>query len=82
MSKASFTTPWDTGSHLYRRLLLTGMSLIGVGIVLAIVGASAQMLPVSWAALSLIGAGLVVHVCAQVIRFRDARRRERARTPR
>ncbi|MGO1181776.1 MAG: hypothetical protein ACTHZ5_06175 [Micrococcaceae bacterium] len=82
MSNASFTTPWDTGSHLYRRLLLTGMSLIGVGIVLAIIGALAQMLPVSWLALSLIGAGLVVHICAQVIRFRDARRRERARTQR
>ncbi|WBL20523.1 hypothetical protein [Citricoccus sp. NR2] len=82
MGNTSFTTPWDTGSQTYRRLLLTGMALIGVGVLLAIVGAVAQMLPVSWVALSLIGAGLVVHVCAQVIRFRDARRRERARTQR
>ena len=67
--------PWDTGSRLYRTLLLSGMAAIFVGIVLSVVATSTQATGLYWPALILMGAGLVTHIVAQVIRFRDARRR-------
>ncbi|MDI3331448.1 MAG: hypothetical protein QJR09_12075 [Micrococcus sp.] len=69
--------PWDHGSKAYRITLLTGTGLILVGIILAVVGGALQALPVQWAALALIGCGLVTHLVAQVIRARDAQRRHR-----
>lgn len=70
---------WDDGSPLYRRLLLTGSGLFFVGIVLAIVGAVTERLPVSWAALAVLGVGVLCHLTAQTVRFRDAARHRAAR---
>lgn len=75
-SPSGFRNPWDTGSRLYRRLLMTGMSAIGIGVLLAVIGAVSSVMLISWTAIGLIGVGVVVHVFAQVIRFRDARRRQ------
>lgn len=69
---------WDNGSTLYRRLVLTGSGLFFVGIVLAIVGAVTERLPVSWTALAILGAGVLCHLTAQTVRFRDAARNRAA----
>lgn len=71
--------PWDSGSPVYRRTLLTGMAVIGVGIVLAILGAITQVMTVSYIALAVIVLGLGVHLCAQWSRFRQASRERRER---
>jgi threonine/homoserine/homoserine lactone efflux protein len=72
--------PWDNGSELYRRTLLTGTGLILLGIVLAVLGAVLHALPVQWTAIGVIGLGLVTHLAAQLVRARDARRRHRGAT--
>lgn len=69
---------WDNGSNLYRRLVLTGSGLFLVGIVLAIVGAVSGRLPVSWTALGILGFGVLCHLTAQTVRFRDAARNRAA----
>lgn len=67
--------PWDSGSLLYRRLLLTGMACIGLGMLSAVIAALGPVPALHPVTLTLIGAGLLTHVLAQVVRFRDARRR-------
>jgi hypothetical protein len=69
---------WDNGSYLYRRLVLTGSGLFLVGIVLAVVGAMTSRLPVSWTALGILGLGVLCHLTAQTVRFRDAARNRAA----
>lgn len=69
---------WDNGSNLYRRLVLTGSALFLVGIVLAVVGAMTSRLPVSWTALAILGVGVLCHLTAQTVRFRDAARNRAA----
>ncbi|GAA1679443.1 hypothetical protein GCM10010977_19610 [Citricoccus zhacaiensis] len=69
--------PWDNGSKAYRITLLTGTGLILLGIVLALIGGGVQVQPIQWAAIGLIGFGLVTHLVAQVLRARDAQRRHR-----
>lgn len=69
--------PWDNGSKTYRITLLTGTGLILLGIVLALIGGGVQVQPIQWAAIGLIGFGLVTHLVAQVLRARDAQRRHR-----
>ena len=70
-------TPWDTGSPLYRRLVITALILTGVGIALAITGAMLQADPLVFAALPIIIAGMAAHLAGLVVRGRDARRRSR-----
>ncbi|WP_323959163.1 hypothetical protein GC088_11550 [Arthrobacter sp. JZ12] len=73
-------TPWETGSPLYRKLVITALVLTGVGILLAIAGAMLQTDPLVYAAMPMIVAGLGTHLAGLVVRGRDARRR--ARPPR
>ncbi len=68
-------TPWDTGSVLYRRLLISALILTGAGIALAVAGASADADAAVFAAMPVIGAGLLCHLAGMVVRARDARRR-------
>jgi hypothetical protein len=68
-------TPWDTGSVLYRRLLVSALILTGAGIALAVAGASADADAAVFAAMPIIGAGLLCHLAGMVVRGRDARRR-------
>lgn len=69
--------PWDDGSTAYRITLLTGTGLILLGILLSLLGAAITLTPLQWAAIGLIGLGLITHLAAQVLRIRDARRRHR-----
>ncbi|MDY6055606.1 hypothetical protein [Micrococcus sp.] len=73
---AGFVSPWQNGSALYRRLLLTGSGLFLVGIVLSVVGALMHRPPVSFAALGVLGLGVLVHLAAQTVRVRQAARRQ------
>ena len=70
--------PWDLGSPLYRRLVVSAMVLIGAGIVLTLIGAAAQLPALNWSALVVIAAGLLTHVAGLVVRARDARARQAA----
>lgn len=70
-------TPWDTGSPLYRKLVIAALILTGVGILLAIAGAMLQADPLLLAALPIIVTGMVAHLAGLVVRGRDARRRIR-----
>ncbi|MFI7398371.1 hypothetical protein [Micrococcus luteus] len=76
-----FVSPWEHGSRLYRTLVLTGSALFLVGIVLAVVGGTSGRLAVSGAALGVLGAGVAVHLSAQLVRFRQAARRQGERRP-
>ena len=70
--------PWDLGSPLYRKLVISAMVLIGVGILLAIVAAASGTQPLSWAALAFIVTGLLTHLAGLVVRVKDARVRQAA----
>lgn len=70
-------TPWDTGSPLYRRLVIAALILTGVGILLAIAGAMLETDPLVFAALPIIIAGMAAHLAGLVVRGRDAQRRHR-----
>ncbi|NJC23215.1 hypothetical protein BJ994_002291 [Arthrobacter pigmenti] len=70
-------TPWDTGSPLYRKLVVSALILTGVGILLAVAGAMLQADQLVFAAIPIIVAGLAAHLSGLVVRGRDARRRHR-----
>jgi hypothetical protein len=74
-------TPWETGSTLYRRLLIAALILTGTGIALAVAGAAAGADAAVFAAMPVIGAGLVCHLAGMVVRARDAKRRRNAARP-
>jgi hypothetical protein len=65
--------PWDLGSPLYRKLVISAMVLIGVGILLSIFGATSGTPTLSWAALAFIITGLLTHLVGLVVRAKDAR---------
>ncbi len=73
--------PWDIGSPLYRKLVISAMVLIGAGILLSIIAASAGLQPLVWAALAIIITGLLTHLAGLVVRARDARARRAAAQP-
>lgn len=68
-------TPWDTGSPLYRKLIITALILTGVGILLAVAGAMLELDLLVYAAMPVIVVGLASHLAGLVVRGRDARRR-------
>jgi len=73
--------PWDIGSPLYRKLVISAMVLIGAGILLSIIAASAGLQYLVWAALAIIITGLLTHLAGLVVRARDARARRAAARP-
>jgi putative exporter of polyketide antibiotics len=73
--------PWDLGSPLYRKLVISAMVLIGVGILLSIFGAVGRVQPLTWVALAFIITGLLTHLAGLVVRARDARARQAAARP-
>ncbi len=68
-------TPWETGSPLYRKLVISALVLTGVGILLAISGAMFRVDALIYLAMPIIIAGLGTHIAGLVVRGRDARRR-------
>ncbi|WP_026548962.1 hypothetical protein [Arthrobacter sp. Br18] len=72
-------TPWETGSALYRRLLVSALVITGVGILLAVSGAISEWNALVFGAMPVIVAGLACHIAGMVVRARDVRRRSTAR---
>ncbi len=68
-------TPWETGSPLYRKLLVSALATTGLGILLALVAAVTGADALFSLALPVIAVGLVTHVAGVLIRLRDTRRR-------
>lgn len=69
---------WENASILYKRVVFSGMALLGVGIILSIVANLAHVTWLLWASMAIIGLGLVTHLVGLGIRTRDTRRRLRA----
>jgi len=65
--------PFSTGSRTYQRVLITGMILLGIGFIAAILGGVTSTRALSIMALWIMGAGLITHVIAQIIRYAGRR---------
>ena len=68
-------TPWETGSPLYRRLVVIALSVTGAGILMVILGAMTNQQIIMYLALPVIVVGMSTHLSGMVVRARDARRR-------
>ncbi|TKV29423.1 hypothetical protein FDK12_00290 [Arthrobacter sp. NamB2] len=68
-------TPWETGSDLYRRLVVSALVTTAIGILIAVVGATSDQRAVVLAGITVIVAGMVCHLAGMVVRSRDVRRR-------
>jgi len=64
-------TPWEAGSPLYKKVVITSMALSGLGIVLAIIGANIGNRGLMYTAVGIIFAGLLTHMVGLVVRTRD-----------
>ncbi|MFC3300166.1 hypothetical protein FJV46_02955 [Arthrobacter agilis] len=72
-------TPWETGSDLYRKLVISALVTTALGILVAVVGAVTDQRTLVFTAIPIIVAGMVCHLAGMVVRSRDMRRRLKAR---
>jgi hypothetical protein len=68
-------TPWETGSDLYRKLVVTALVTTMIGILVAVVGAVTARGGLVHTGIPIIVVGMVCHIAGMVIRSRDLRRR-------
>ncbi|MCQ1999511.1 hypothetical protein [Arthrobacter zhaoxinii] len=68
-------TPWETGSPLYRKLVVSALAISGAGVLLVLLGAVLDNQVLMYIALPLIVVGLSTHLTGMVVRARDTRRR-------
>ncbi|UWX96552.1 hypothetical protein N2K95_12940 [Arthrobacter zhaoxinii] len=68
-------TPWETGSPLYRKLVLSALAISGAGVLLVLLGAVLDNQVLMYIALPLIVVGLSTHLTGMVVRAKDTRRR-------
>lgn len=68
-------TPWETGSPLYRKLVVSALAISGAGVLLVLLGALTENQVMMYIALPLIVVGLSTHLSGMVVRARDTRRR-------
>lgn len=68
-------TPWETGSALYRKLLLSALVITAGGIIAAVAGAMLSSDTLLYIAMPVIIIGLATHIAGLVVRGRDAKRR-------
>lgn len=68
-------TPWETGSDLYRKLVVSALVTTAVGILVAIVGAATNQNGIVLTGIPIIVVGMMCHLAGMVIRTRDMRRR-------
>jgi Zn-dependent membrane protease YugP len=73
---------WETASTATKVTLLGALSLMGVGIVLAMIGSATHTRFVIFAGIGLMALGIVTHLVGYAVRFREARRAMRASMPR
>lgn len=70
-------TPWESGSDLYRKLVVSALVTTGLGILIAVVGAITDQRSLVLTGIPVIVAGMVCHLAGMVVRSRDTRRRLR-----
>lgn len=68
-------TPWETGSDLYRKLVVTALVTTAIGILVAVIGAATGRGGIVYTGIPIIVLGMLCHVAGMVIRSRDLRRR-------
>ncbi|GAB3281600.1 hypothetical protein GCM10027449_22770 [Sinomonas notoginsengisoli] len=68
---------WETASPLYKKIVLTGMAFLGVGIIASLVGNLGHIMWLTYASIAIIGIGLLTHLLGLGVRIRDAKRRAR-----
>lgn len=68
-------TPWETGSDLYRRLVVSALVTTTVGILVAVLGATTSQNALVYTGIPVIVVGMICHLAGMVIRTRDMRRR-------
>lgn len=73
-------TPWETGSDLYRKLVVSALVTTAVGILVAVVGAGTARNNLVYTGIAVIVVGMSCHVAGMVIRSRDLRRRMKNRS--
>ena len=66
--------PFTTGSRTYQRVLITGMVILGIGFLCAIIGGLTSTRILSLTAVWVMGAGLITNVIAQTIRYAGRRK--------
>ncbi len=72
-------TPWETGSDLYRRLVVSALVTTAIGILIAVVGAATDQSALVYTGIPVIVVGMVCHLAGMVVRSRDLRRRMKDR---
>jgi hypothetical protein len=68
-------TPWETGSDLYRKLVVTALVTTAIGVLIAVTGAATGQTGLVYTGIPVIVVGMVCHLAGMVIRTRDMRRR-------
>ncbi|KHL01797.1 hypothetical protein [Sinomonas humi] len=68
---------WETAPPLYRKVVLSGMAFLGVGIICNIVANLANVVWLLFVSLAIIAVGIVAHLFGIGIRAREMRRRLR-----
>ncbi|MDQ0735853.1 hypothetical protein [Arthrobacter agilis] len=68
-------TPWETGSDLYRKLVVSALVTTAIGIVIAVIGAATGQGALVFTGIPIIVVGMVCHLAGMVVRSRDVRRR-------
>lgn len=68
-------TPWETGSDLYRKLVVCALVTTAIGILVAVVGAATDQSALVYTGIPVIVVGMVCHLVGVVVRSRDLRRR-------
>jgi hypothetical protein len=66
-------TPWEASSGLYKKLAFGSIIISGTGIILAIIGANMQNTVLMYAAIGIIGLGVLAHLVGMTVRARDAK---------
>ena len=74
-SGTMLNTPWETGSALYRKLVVSALVISGAGVLMVVVGAISDAPLLMYIAAPVIGVGMCLHLAGMVVRARDARRR-------
>lgn len=68
---------WETASPLYRKVVVSAMIFLGIGVILNIVANVGHVAWLLYASVAIIGVGLAAHLWGIGIRARNTRRRLR-----
>ncbi|WP_104180815.1 hypothetical protein [Arthrobacter sp. B0490] len=68
-------TPWETGSDLYRKLVVSALVITALGILIAVLGAATDQYALVVTGIPVMVTGMVCHLAGMVVRSRDVRRR-------